>query len=584
MTKNIQLGNLDHQEIKQSIIDFIKNEKSTSSSAIKDYNFEGSALNSLLDILSYNTLYYGYYANMVANEIFLDTAQKVESIISLVKPLGYVVPGYNSAIAQIKIDKGGAYNTVPKYSSFVGKNENGSSFIFYTLTDYELNDQGDANLDIYEGKNLVVTETNVDSGAGQKIFLSGLDIDISTITVEVQDGGQGEFIEWSLSSNIASNITDTSKVYWLERSDLGFYVVFGGMSAAGTTEQSGAMVDEGDIIKITYLVSSGENANNVGSFITRNLYQSEQSLSSNHDIVTRKMSSEGNNNPDLESIKFFAPKWFAAQDRAVTKSDCRSVLGTLGHDSEKTTIWGGEEMVPAHYGRVFVSIINDEGIDIPVEDAKTAIGALGDKMCIGILPEFVPASSITTYVDMSVRYKSGVSNRTESQLRNIIEKYVKETHNQVKFDNTFNLNQALSGITSLDPSFSSFNLSDTNVRVRKIIELAEKNTSVSFYNEIASDISEGIPVTSTIIRSTNLGENVFIESSGKLLRAFNYEGGVKRSLGTVGSVDYENGIVTIHPFFNESFKLIVRTKNANEIIAKNNVVLNVDFNLTLTSE
>ena len=581
---NIKLGNLDHEEIKQSIIDFIKNEKSTSSSAIKDYNFEGSALNSLLDILSYNTLYYGFYANMIANEIFLDTAQKVESIISLVKPLGYVVPGYSSAIAQIKVDKGGAYNTIPKYSSFLGKNENGSSYIFYTLKDYELNDQGDANLDIYEGKNLVVNETTVDSSVGQKIFLNGLDIDISTITVEVSSGGSGDFVEWTLSSNIASNITNTSKVYWLERSDLGFYVVFGGMSASGSTTQSGASVEDGDIVKITYLVSSGDAGNNVGSFVLQNLYQSEENLSPNHDIVTRKMSSEGNNNPDLESIKFFAPKWFAAQDRAVTKSDCRSVLGTLGYDSDKTSVWGGEEMVPPHYGRVFVSIINEEGSDIEVDDAKTAINALGDKMCISILPEFVPASALTAFIDMDVRYKSGVSNRTENQLITVIEKYMQDNFNQVKFDNTFNLNQALTGIMSLDPSFSSFNLSDIVVRVRKTIQPAETNTVVSLYNRIASDTSEGIPVTSSIITNTDLGENVFVEGSGELLRAFNYDGGVKRSLGVVGSIDYENGIIIINPFHNETFTLIVRTENTNEIIAKNNTVLNIDFNLTLTPE
>lgn len=578
MAKNIQLGNLDHEEIKQSIIDFIKNERSTSASSIKDYNFEGSALNSLLDILSYNTLYYGVYANMIANEIFLDTAQKVESIISLVKPLGYVVPGYSSAVAEIKIDKGGAYNTIPKYSSFIGKNENGSSFIFYTLENYELNDQGDAIFEVYEGKNLVVTETNVDSDTGQKIFLSGLDIDISTITVEV------EGVEWSLSSNIASNITDTSKVYWLERSDLGFYVVFGGLSASGTTEQSGANVDEGDIIKITYLVSSGENGNNVGSFVTQNLYQTNTVLSTNHNIITRKMSSEGNNNPDLDSIKFFAPKWFAAQDRAVTKNDCKSVLGTLGYDPEKTSVWGGEEMVPPQYGRVFVSIINDLGVDVPVDDAKSAINKLKDKMCISILPEFVPAAAFTTYVDMNVQYKSGVSNRTESQLRNIIEKYVNTNYNQVKFDNTFNLNKALSGIMSLDPAFSSFDLSQTNVRLRKTLNPSESKTTISFYNEIESDTSSGIPITSTTIGSTNIGDNVFIESSGSILRAFNYQGGLKRSLGTVGSVDYTRGIITVDPFFNESFTLIIRTKNVNEIKAMNNTVLNIDFDLTLSSE
>ena len=137
---------------------------------------------------------------------------------------------------------------------------------------------------------------------------------------------------------------------------------------------------------------------------------------------------------------------------------------------------------------------------------------------------------------------------------------------------------------SLDPAFSSFDLSQTNVRLRKTLNPSESKTTISFYNEIESDTSSGIPITSTTIGSTNIGDNVFIESSGSILRAFNYQGGLKRSLGTVGSVDYTRGIITVDPFFNESFTLIIRTKNVNEIKAMNNTVLNIDFDLTLSSE
>ena len=130
----------------------MKNYDTGSGASLKDFDFEGSALQTLLEVLAYNTLYYGHYSNMIANEMFLDTAQKVESLISLVKPLGYVVPGYNSASSEIRILSGGANQNIPKYSSFRGKDNSGSPYIFYTLDEHDLDDQGKGNFFVYEGK------------------------------------------------------------------------------------------------------------------------------------------------------------------------------------------------------------------------------------------------------------------------------------------------------------------------------------------------------------------------------------------------------------------------------------------------
>ena len=209
---NIQVGNLDFESIKTSIKDFLKTQ-----TTIKDYDFEGSAVNVILDILAYNTLYYGYYVNMIANEMFLDTAQKEESIISLVKPLGYVVPGKRSARGQAKIRAGGANTPVPRYTKFRGISDIGIQYDFYTIQESVLDGDGENIVTIVEGKNLVKEQPLVVDEFTQKGFLFGLDIDISTIRVEVynsdlsSDGSDIGWEEWTLVNNIHSGLNETRK-------------------------------------------------------------------------------------------------------------------------------------------------------------------------------------------------------------------------------------------------------------------------------------------------------------------------------------------------------------------------------------
>ena len=172
----IQIGNLEFEEIKSSLIDYLKKQE-----IIKDYAFEGSAVQVLLDILAYNTMYQAYYMNMVANESFLDTAQRLESIISLVKPLGYVVPGKVSAVGTLKLRQGGLGTIIPRYSRFIGKNRDGIAFNFYSNENVTLDQDGEGEIEVYEGKQLVSEiPTQIDIST-QKGFLSGVDIDLRTL-------------------------------------------------------------------------------------------------------------------------------------------------------------------------------------------------------------------------------------------------------------------------------------------------------------------------------------------------------------------------------------------------------------------
>ena len=209
-TPNINMGSLDFDSIKNSIIDHLKTQDT-----LKDFDYEGSAIQVLLDVLAYNTMYYGHYSNMIASEMFLDSAQRVESLISLVKPLGYVVPGRTSARAKAKVrTSGNEGDTIPAYTRFSGYTEAGTPYTFYSIQDYSLNTDGEQIIEIVEGKSIARELPLIVDRNNQKGFIYGLDIDISTIMVEVKGELDEEWKVWAKSSLSNSEAFIIEEEYW----------------------------------------------------------------------------------------------------------------------------------------------------------------------------------------------------------------------------------------------------------------------------------------------------------------------------------------------------------------------------------
>jgi len=449
---NIQLGSLDFESIKSSIIDHLKTQND-----IKDYEYTGSAAQVLLDMLAYNTLYYGYYANMTANEMFLDTAQKEESMVSLVKPLGYVVPGKTSAkgLAFVKsgAEGGGGY-AVPRYTRFTGNSPSGLLYNFYTLEDGVLNDQGENIFTIVEGKSLIKEVPLIIDDTTNKGFVYGLDIDISTIRVEVYnsdqniDGSDVGWQEWVKASNTQSGLNQTSKVYWLERTELGFFIVFGGGfdSSYGNVGQEIAPNQQ---IRISYLKSSGSVGNVCGNFTIRDMEDLTSYAASNG------LSSGGTDKPDLEAIRFFAPKWFAAQDRAVTIDDCKGILSESGFvtgDEDPYSVfnvWGGETMTPPRYGRLFVSL--DTTTDPFI--SSTVLNILNDKTCVTIIPEFMNLEIFEGVVSGQCIYDPNEVEHSQDVLLSIVKQNIIDTY-APRFElENFNTSSISNIVNSIDESF-----------------------------------------------------------------------------------------------------------------------------------
>ena len=443
--QNVNLGSLNFESIKGSIIEFLKTQDT-----LKDFEYAGSAIQVLLDVLSYNTMYYGHYSNMVASEMFLDSAQRLSSLISLVKPLGYVIPGKITARGKVKVRHGGIVETeLSKYTRFTGRNESGTAYSFYTINDYALNLDGEAIVEIYEGKSLTQEIPLLIDRNTQKGFLFGLDIDISTITIEVKLDGETAWNTWNRADNIESGLNDTSSVYWMERSELGFFVVFGGNVGNNTTVQIGKQIRPNDLVRVSYLKTNGEAGNAVGSFKI-------QGVSVQGETDTLSMSSGGADEPNLESIRFFAPKWFAAQDRAVTVEDCRALLARHGYGGNSDdplsafNVWGGEEMMPPMYGRVFVSVNEDNAIDLAVL-AENIVTLLKEKTCVTILPEFVNPQQIEVVVSAMLGWDPMRTVLSREQImKRILEKMTEKY--PLKFDNTFSASEISNTINSVGDS------------------------------------------------------------------------------------------------------------------------------------
>ena len=555
-TPNLQLGNLDFNSIKNSIIDHLRTQDQ-----LKDYDYESSAAQVLLDILAYNTLYYAFYSNMIASEMFLDTAQREESIISLVKPLGYVVPGKTSAQARVKVRGWESNSTIPSYTKFRGNNSVGTEYSFYTVQDYGTDDDGESQITIVEGRSLSKQIPVLVDPKTQKAFLSGLDIDISTLTVEVYDPNPVGGIEdgpdigwqvWGRAGNIESDLNDKSKVYWMERSELGFFIVFGG----NLTSTIGQGISPNDKVRVTYLKSNGERANSVGDFST-----------SGAAVDTTSLSSGGTDKPDIEAIRFFAPKWFASQDRAVTVEDCRALLAKEGFVSggqdpySQFNVWGGEEMSPPRYGRVFVTLSTTA--EQEPQKATVARQLLERKTCVSIIPEFVDMEEFILKVSGNAFFEPLDTQLSSEDLRGLL---LREMNNiyQPRFNQKYSLSTFVQQTNSLDSAMRASE-ADLSFVVRTEMKVNSDSTVQNKYfgnrirpGSITSDEFEVVDELETdapdrLVRLRNRGD-VDGRSGKQKIEAYYTAGGLVGIVGDVGWMIPETGEVHIDSgLVNDSF-------------------------------
>ena len=458
-TSQIQLSSLDFDSIKQSLITYLQ-----SQSQFQDYNFQGSALNILLDVLSYNTFYNAFYMNMIANEMFLDTAIMRSSVVSQAKALGYTSRSAASARATLNVAITRAVSDsttslyLPRFTQFAAQSLNGKSFAFYTTDDspYVSNvSVGSANtftfnyLNVNEGtpvtKQFGVNNT---TNPSQTFDLVDSNIDLSTLKVTVQNSLTSPVLTIYNLAQDATQVSANSNVYYVEEGNNLNYLIYFGDGVLGR------QLPDQSIITVSYLVTDSDLANGLGTFFL----QTSILNGSTSNVTTSSASAGGAQQESIDSIKFSAPKSFIAQNRIVTKNDYITQINKNYPYFDAVAVWGGEDQSPPIYGKVYISAKPKNGYTVTLDQQNYLINDILKPLSVlTVSANYVPADYDFLNFNIGFTYDPTQTNLSQNQLSTLIANSVATfcNTNLNTFNSSFAYSKFLGAIDGTDPSIQS---------------------------------------------------------------------------------------------------------------------------------
>lgn len=429
---NINIAELDFDLIKSTLKTYLKNQ-----SQFNDYDFEGSVISTVLDVLSYNTHYNAFYLNMVANEMFLDTALKRSSVISHAKLMNYVPQSSLCSIGIINAVFTGVIGTaltIPKYTKFYSEPKNGVNYPFVTLDAITVPVSNStatfSNVYLHQGQPISYSFT-VDKLTNPKLIFKLPDgnIDTSTLIVYVYPYLNATNYDIYNLATTYLTLDGTSKVYFIQESLDGFYEIYFGDGILGQT------LTTSNIVVVEYLTSKSTDANGIGKFTLMENLGNYTAVS----ITTTQKSQGGRLKESIDSIKFHAPKSFSAQNRAVTKEDYITAIqqNKFGYSFDSVNVWGGETNVPPVYGQVFVSMKPTGGYVLTETQKSRLINDVIKPISVmTVEPTIVEPDFTYIKISVDVLYDPKLSVLTAAQLQTNIKNLI-QTFSDTSL-NTFN--------------------------------------------------------------------------------------------------------------------------------------------------
>jgi len=559
---NLRISELDFDEIKQNLKEFLQNQDE-----FTDYDFEGSGFSVLLDTLAYNTHYNAYLANMVVNEMFLDSAVKRNSAVSIAKHLGYTPASVRGARAVLDVTVNNPSGlpqtlTLPRFSSFT-TNINGTGFTFLNITEQTTTPVGTSytfnNVTVVEGEFKTQAFVSIEPGPAEKFEIVDTNIDTSTLVVSVQKSATDiTTTSYTLSEDI-TGVNGDSAVFFLQENPFGRYEIFFGDGIIGK------ILESGNIINIKYLVPSGTAAN-VSDLVTQTFTTTPIGGSSSITINTLSNSSSGADKENITSIKFKAPLINAAKNRAVTAEDYKALITAKFTDAESVSVWGGEENVPPIFGKVFISLKPFNGFNINQETKQNIINnILNPKKVLAIQPEFVDPDFFFVNLVVNVEYNSLLTTKTPSQIEAIVTNTINNyfSTSLQKFNLDFKKSKLVNLISNADPSIDSVILL-IKLQKRFLFTFNQTNSFINeniinFQNKIAPGSLSSTKFFASIGGSTILVNASDIpsvmppdpEGTGALALFRASDGALLQR--NFGSVNYGSGQVLINQFIPVSF-------------------------------
>ena len=571
-----QVNSLEYNEIKLQIKNYLKGQ-----SEFSDYDFEGSSLTVLLDVLAYNTYYTAMNANLIVNENFLETAVLRENVVKLARMIGYTPKSARSASMPVTVAVQTAF-PYPKtvtiargiVLNFTGPDNN--NFVFSTNSDQSISVDSltgvatFSNLNLYEG--VFLTDTFVrDTSERQRFILTNENIDTTTLRVEVTSG---TVTESYLKATDITKIDNDTKVYFLEESEYGRPEVLFGDNILGK-----ALLD-GDVISVTYTTSSGAGANGLTSFDFIGTVRDNNSNTITSGITTTLVT-----NPDggavqesTESIKFSAPKFYSAFGRAVSTRDYEVLLPQIYPNIQSISAYGGEEADPPEYGKVFLAIKPKNADKLSLAEKNNILKKLREYSVAAVEPKIIDPSVLYIDITSFVYFNPNLTRRTQADLKNIVIaafNILNSGSEFNKFGGKFKYSKLQKIIDDSDPSFTS---NITKIMMRKNVPVtlnARVNYKVCYGNAIFSSTDRPSVTTTGFNIAGDAVNTYYLQDDGRGLLQLFYvkDTGEKEFIdGLWGSVDYVLGEVVINDVIIRDTPYVINQIRINAVPKSNDLI------------
>lgn len=592
----LRVTELDFDEIKSNLKTYLKGQNQ-----FKDYDFEGSGMNILLDTLAYNTHYMAFNANMVANEMFLDSASLRSSIVSHAKTLGYETTSSRAPIATINVSLSttAPTKTMPAGTAFTSTVD-GTSYQFVTISDITAsNSTGTSvpfdNVTVYEGT-YVISKYVVDtSDIDQRFILTDPRSDTTTLTVKIQTSATDTTTTTYTKATDITQLDTTSTVYYLQEVETGRYEVYFG---DGIVSQA---LSDGNIVQLQYVVTNKGESNGASSFSSPASIDGVSSIS-----VTTVSSATGGAEPEsLQSIKLNAPLDYSSQGRAVTTKDYEVYVKRLFPTTKSVSVWGGEDgsydtstgvSETPEFGKVFISIKSTTGVDLTSVQKTNLESALAPYKVASITPVVVDAETTSLILGITIMYDTSSTTYTGAQIESLVATTISNySNNELEtFNSPFRHSKVLGLIDNTDSSILN---SVATVTMGKLFSpTLSSSTSYNlnfnnkFYNPTSGYNAAGggvIASTGFYLNGVTTTEYFFDDDGVGNLRLYYLVSGVRTYINnTAGTVDYEKGKITINSIVitgvglvdnqSSSQVRITALPNSNDITPVRNQILEID--------
>ena len=585
-----QLNNLDFTDIKTALKEYMR-----AQTDFTDYDFEGSAISQILDVLAYNTYYTAFNTNMVVNELFLDSATLRDNVVSLAKQLGYTPKSITSPKASVSMaltftGTAPAEVAIKAGSGFV-TNYDGSLYRYVLKENMRVSVANNVatftDIPIYEGSQIVTNKVVNTSLKDQRFVIDNLGVDINTLNVRVYQAANSSIFKDYKQANNVLDIGASDEVFFVSEIEDEKYEIFFGDGVLGKK------LENNNLVQMSYIVTNGSSTNGAKTFTFNGLMEDENGTTvtlpfSISSISTTSVASGGADIETIDKIKYNAPKFYNSQNRAVTGNDYKAIVRNLYPATSDVIVFGGEDQVPPAYGKVFLSVKPTEAASLSSFTKNELTTELKKYTVASIRPEFVDPSILFLELTSNIYYTGTKTQLLPTEIAtkastSIVE-YLKTSQTE-KFNGKFRYSKFIGVIDNSDLSINS---NDTTVMMRKDF-IAQINAS-SYY-EICYQNAFYVDCNNPVVSST--GFTVFEfptytsyleDRNGKIvLYRLDPVSGDKILLDdSVGTIDYEKGEIEMTNFtilkgtFSDN-RIELRVKPANkDIEVKREMYLDVD--------